>query len=268
MQRRLAILCLAAVLALGLTPKSWARSLDDIISAGTIRVGVNPSFAPAAMMNDKNELVGFDVDLSNQLAQMLGVKVQFVTVDSASRVPFLTAGRIDMVLGGMTRTPDRAKLIDFTVPVMTETLGALTLKGKPYTKLADLNSPDVTLAEIRGTTPIPWIAAHLPKAKVLLLDNHPDVLRAVADGRATAVVDDLASLGVIARTIDAQWQPLADHADEVDWDCIGVAKADVSLRRWLNVALFSLESGGFVADTYRKWFGFDMAAPIPAQPYF
>jgi polar amino acid transport system substrate-binding protein len=267
MQRRHALFGLVTVVAACVSSAASARSLDDIISAGTIRVGVNPSFA-TAMLNDNNQLAGFDVDLSNKLAQMLGVKAEFVTLDSQARIPSLTTGLVDIVLGGMTRTPDRAKLIDFTVPIMTETLGALTLKGNPHRKLADLNSPDVTLAEIRGTTPVPWIQQHLPRAKLLLLDNHPDVLRAVADGRATAVVDDLASIGAIARTIDAQWSPIADHADEVDWDCIGVAKADPTLRRWLNVALFSLQSSSFVEDTYHKWFGFNMAAPIPAQPYF
>ncbi len=245
-----------------------ARSLDAIIAAGEIRVGVNPSFAPAAMYDDKNELVGFDVDVSNKLAAMLGVKATFVTVESASRVPFLTSGRIDIVLGGLTRTPDRAKLVGFTVPIMTETLGALTIEGKPFTKLADLNKDSVTLAEIRGTTPIAWIAQNLPKAKVLLLDNHPDVLRAVAQGRADAVIDDLASLGTIAKSIDAKWKPLEDHASDVDWDCIGVNNADTTLKDWLNVALFSMESAGFVQDSYRKWFGFDMAAPIPITPYF
>lgn len=260
-------LLIAAALVLA-TATAQARSLDAIISAGEIRVGVNPNFAPAAMYDDKNELVGFDVDVANKLGAMLGVKVAFVVVESASRVPFLTSGRIDIVLGGLTRTPDRAKLVGFTLPIMTESLGALTLEGKPFSKLADLNKEDVTLAEIRGTTPIPWIAQNLPKAKLLLLDNHPDVLRAVAQGRADAVIDDLASLGTIAKSIDAKWKPLADHAADVDWDCIGVNQADVTLKDWLNVALFSLESAGFVQDSYRKWFGFDMAAPLPVTPYF
>lgn len=259
---------IAACLFAAFAGSPQARPLDAILSAGEIKIGVNPNFAPAAMYDDKNQLVGFEIDLCTKLAAMLGVKASFVTVDSASRVPFLTSGRVDMVLGGLTRTPDRAKLIDFTLPVMTETLGGLTIAGKPFTMLADLNRETVTLAEIRGTTPLPWIAEHLPKAKLLLLDNHPDVLRAVAQGRADAVIDDLASLGQIAKTIDAKWTPLKDHAEDVDWDCIGVAKADVSLKTWLNVALYSLEQGGFVAGAYRKWFGFDMAAPIPATPYF
>ncbi len=245
-----------------------ARSLDAIISAGELKVGVNPNFPPTAMYDDKNQLTGFDVDVATKLATMLGVKVTFVPVESATRVPFITSGRIDMVMGGMTRTPDRAKLIDFTLPIMTESLGALTVEGKPFKTLADLNKPEVTLAEIRGTTPIPWIAANLPQAKLLLLDNHPDVLRAVAQGRADAVVDDLASLGEVSKKIDAKWMPLEGHAKEVDWDCIGVAQADTSLRRWLNVAIYSLEANEFIQQTYKKYYGFDMSAPIPAAPYF
>jgi len=260
-------LALIAALLVTALP-AWARPLDAILSAGEIRVGVNPSYPPTAMYDSKNELVGFDVDLANKLADMLGVKVAYVIVDPNSRIPFLTSGRIDIVLGGMTRVPARAKLIDFTTPIMTETLGALSVEGRPFKSITDLNKPTVTLAEVRGTTPLPWIAANLPLAKVILLDNHPDVLRAVAQGRADAVVDDIASLGEISKTIDAKWHPLEGHADDVDWDCIGVAKADLTLKSWLNVALFALCDNKFIAQDYKKWFGFDMAAPIPAQPYF
>ncbi len=268
--KHLAAVAVLAALTTGLAiaGSAQARSLDAILSAGELRVGVNPNYPPTAMYDDKNQLVGFDVDVSKKLAAMLGVKVTYVTVDPNSRVPFITSGRIDIVMGGMTRTPDRAKLIDFTVPIMTESLGALSVEGKPYKTLMDLDKPSVTLAEVRGTTPIPFIAANLPKAKVLLLDNHPDVLRAVAQGRADAVVDDLASLGQVAKTIDAKWMPLAGHAKEVDWDCIGVNKADPTLKTWLNVALYSLEQNDFVQSDYKRWYGFDMAAPIPINPYF
>jgi polar amino acid transport system substrate-binding protein len=264
----LALALLAAVASIGPGAPAQARSLDEILSAGELKVGVNPNYPPTAMYDDKNQLVGFDVDVSGKLASMLGVKVTYVTVDSNSRVPFITSGRIDIVMGGMTRTPDRAKLIDFTLPVMTESLGALSVEGKPFKTLADLDKPSVTLAEVRGTTPIPWIAANLPHAKVLQLDNHPDVLRAVAQGRADAVVDDLASLGAIAKTVDAKWMPLDGHAKDVDWDCIGVNRKDTSLRSWLNVAIFALEQNEFVQQSYKKWYGFDMSAPLPITPYF
>ncbi len=150
-----------------ITGAAQARSLDDILSAGELKVGVNPNYPPTAMYDDKNQLVGFDIDVSTKLAAMLGVKVTFVTVDPNSRVPFITSGRIDIVMGGMTRTPDRAKLIEFTLPVMTESLGALSIEGKPFKSLGDLDKDTVTLAEVRGTTPIPWIAANLPHADAI-----------------------------------------------------------------------------------------------------
>jgi polar amino acid transport system substrate-binding protein len=61
---------------------------------------------------------------------------------------------------------------------------------------------------------------------------------------------------------------LQGHAKEVDWDCIGVSKPDVTLKNWLNVALYSLEQSDFIQGDYKKWYGFDMAAPTPYQPYF
>jgi ABC-type amino acid transport substrate-binding protein len=97
MQRRSALFWLATIVATWVSSAASARSLDDIISAGTIRVGVNPSFA-TAMLNDKNQLAGFDVDLSNKLAQMLGIKAEFVTLDSQARIPSLTGGLVDIVL--------------------------------------------------------------------------------------------------------------------------------------------------------------------------
>lgn len=262
----LAASLLTAALAIGGTAD--ARSLNDILSAKEIRVGVNPNYPPTAMYNDKNELDGYDIDVSKKLAEMLGVKVTFVAVDPNSRVPFVTSGKIDYVMGGMTRTPDRAKLIDFTVPITTETLGVLTLEGKPFEHLADLNKETVTLAEVRGTTPIKFIQQNLPKAKLLLLDNHPDVLRAVAQGRADAVIDDLSFLGQISKNIDAKWRALKENAGEVDYDCLGVNKADASLKYWLNVALFALQQDGFLDATWRKWYGFDMVVPVRASPYF
>lgn len=260
------------VVAIGLLALSsggaLARPLDAIISAGEIRVGVNPDYPPTSKYDDKNELVGFDVDLSRKLAEMLGVKVSFVTVNPSSRIPFVTSGRIDYVMGAMTRTPERAKLIDFTIPINTESMGVLTLVSKTFAAPADLDRDGVTLAEVRGTTGAKLAASRFPKAKLLELDNHPDVLRAVAQGRADAVVEDLSYLGQIMGSVKADWKPLKEPVGDVYYNSLGVAKADSTLRNWLNVALFDLHKSGFVAATWRKWYGVDMLVPVPVNPAF
>ena len=245
-----------------------ARSLDAIIASGEIRVGINPEYPPTSKYDAKNELVGFDVDVSNKLAAMLGVKAVYVVVNASSRVPFVTSGKIDYVMAGMTRTTERAKLIDFTLPINTESMGVLTVTGKPFNAPADLNKAGVTLAEVRGTTGAKLVAAKFPKAKLLELDNHPDVLRAVAQGRADAVVEDLSYLGQIMGTVKASWRTLKEPVGDVYYDSLGVAKADPTLRNWLNVAIFELNQSGATAEIWRKWYGVDMLVPVPVNPAF
>ena len=114
---------------------------------------------------------------------MLGVKLEIVQVGSPDRIPFVQTGKIDFVMGAMTRTPERAKVIDFTLPVHTEVMGVLTIEGKPYKHWKDLDNENVTLVQVRGTTPIKFIEDNLKKAKVTQLDNYPDAVRALAQGR-------------------------------------------------------------------------------------
>jgi polar amino acid transport system substrate-binding protein len=260
---------IAGLASLAIAPvAASAHSLDEIISSRTLVVGINPNLPPLGVYDDKNEITGFDVDLAKKLGEMLGVEVKLVQVGSADRVPFLATGKADIVLGGLTRTPDRAKVIDFTVPVITEALSALTLDSKPFKAMDDLNSADVNLIEVRGTTPVDFVKTRLPNAKVVLFDNYPDAVRALFQGRGDAIVDVVDYLGRYTQTYKEPTRVLTDATASVDYDCIGVARGNDALKGWLNTALYSLQSSGFVDATYRKWFGIDMVYPIHPNPYF
>jgi len=255
-----------AVMALFVSPAS-ARTLDEILKSGVIHVGVNPNLPPLGKYNDKNEVVGFDVDFATEIAKMLGVKLDVVQVGSPDRIPFVTSGKIDMVLGGMTRNPERAKVIDFSAPVHTEALGVLTLEGKPFASWKDLDKPDVTLVQVRGTTPIKFIEDNLKNAKVTLLDNYPDVIRALSQGRGDAMIDVIDYAGEFMAKYPVKWKVLKEPID-VDYDGIGVAKNSTGLKDWLNVAIFSLHRSGKTADIWKKWFGIDMLFPVETTPFF
>lgn len=244
-----------------------ARSLDEIISSKKLVVGVNPTLPPLGIFNDKNQIDGFDVDVAKRLAQMLGVELQVVQVGSPDRIPFVQSKKIDMVLGAMTRNPERAKVIDFTVPVHTEVFGVLTTEAKPWQGWKELNDEKVNLVQVRGTTPVKFIEENLPKAKVLLLDNYPDAVRAIAQGRADAMVDVIDFVGDHMNKHKVQWKVVKTPVD-VYFCSIGVAKGNDSLRNWLNVAIFDLHRRGFIAETWKKWFGIDMLYDVNASPYF
>lgn len=260
----LALICAAFASAAQVS----ARTLDEVIASKKLTVGVNPTLQPLGLFNDKNQIDGFDVDVAKRLAQMLGVELEVVQVGSPDRIPFVVSGKIDFVMGAMTRTPERAKVIDFTVPVHTEILGVLTTEGKGFSSYKDLNDEKITMVQVRGTTAIAWLEKNAPKAKILQLDNYPDVIRALSQGRGDAMLDVVDFVGnYMNQYKSTKWKVLETPVD-VYYCSLGVAKNSGSLKDWLNVALFDLHRNGFIEETWVKWFGVKMFAETKFSPYF
>lgn len=261
------ILALVACALLVLPFAAEARPLQDILKSGTLRVGINPTLPPLGKYDDKNQIAGFDVDFANRIATMLGVKLEVVPVGSPDRIPFVVSGKIDFVMGAMTRNPERAKTIDFTIPVHTEVFGVLTTEGKPYKSYKDLDNPQTTMVQVRGTTPVKFIEENIPQAKVVLLDNYPDVIRALAQGRGDAMLDVIDFVGEHMNKHQVKWKVVEAPVD-VYYCSLGVAKGNASLKDWLNVAIFELHRRGFVDEIWKKWFGIAMLYDVRSTPYF
>lgn len=239
---------------LGLPFSASSRTLDEIMASKKIVFGVNPTLPPLGIFNDKNEIDGFDVDVARKLGELLGLKTEIVQVGSPDRIPFVSSGKIDAVLGAMTITPERQKVIDFTVPVHTEVLGVLTTKAKPYKDWMELNDPAVRLVEVRGATPVKLVQEKLPKAQLLLLDNYPDAVRAIAQGRADAMIDVMDFMTEHTRRHKIDWR-IVDAPIEVYFCAIGVQKGNDALREKLNGAIRQLHANGYVDERWKKWFG-------------
>ena len=78
------------IAALGVVP-AQAATLDEILKAGVIRIGVNPTLPPRALYNDKNEIDGFEPEIAVEIARKLGVKLELVSVGSPDRIPFVAS---------------------------------------------------------------------------------------------------------------------------------------------------------------------------------
>lgn len=270
--RRAALSLLAAGSALAALPRgsAQARPLEQVLSTKKLRVGINPTLPPFGVFNDRNQIDGFDADIARELARLLKAELEIVQVGSPDRVPFVQSDRVDLVMGSITRTVDRALVIDFTIPLHSQSMVVLAREGTsvPLNKPADLNNKDVKLVQVRGTTGIPWIQANAPQAQVTLLDNYPDVFRALAQGRADALVDVYESVAIpMKNQPNVRWRVL-DEVLATMWTGIGVQKGNSTLREAVNVALFDMQSRGFVNAAWEKWFGGPMRTPVPLNPMF
>ena len=137
---------------------SDARSLDEIISSGKVRIGVHPNIPPLSYRDTAGVWQGFDVDLGKLIADKIGVKVEYVPVEWKARVPALISDQIDFSMAALTRNSKRAKVIDFTVPIHTENLAVLTTdKVKDVKSWKDLNREGLTMVGCRGCFPVRWM---------------------------------------------------------------------------------------------------------------
>jgi polar amino acid transport system substrate-binding protein len=109
-------LILLAGLALASATPAFADALDDIKKKGEITVGVKAEYKPFGFREASGELKGFEIDIANAIAKAIGVKAKFEPVQDATRLPFITQGRVDLVIATMNDTPERRRTVGILEP--------------------------------------------------------------------------------------------------------------------------------------------------------
>jgi polar amino acid transport system substrate-binding protein len=228
-------------------------AVDQITRRGTIRVGMDV-FVPWAMKDKKGELIGFEIDIARQLAEDMGVKVEFVPTKWSGIIPALLAGKFDVIIGGMGITPQRNMKINFTNPYYYSSQGILANKekSKGFT-LADFNSPDVALAARLGSNAALAAKKNFPKAKLRLFDDEPAAVQEVRNGRVHAMV---ASQPLPAHMAADNPDLLVSYNEKLMKEPIafGVRKGDFDTINFFNNWIETMKAKGWIQERYAYWF--------------
>jgi polar amino acid transport system substrate-binding protein len=228
-------------------------TIEQIAKRGVIRVGMD-TFVPWAMKDKKGNLIGFEIDVAKQLAEDMGMKVEFVPTQWSGIIPALITGKFDVIIGGMTITPKRNLKVNFTNPYYYVDQGLLAHKKLAAGfKVSDFNSPDVTIAARLGSTAAIAAKKHFPKAKLRLFDDEPSAVQELRNGRVHAMVSG---------------QPLPAHtaADYpetlVSYDAVlmqeaigfGVRKGDPDTLNFFNNWIEIVRNKGWIQERHKYWF--------------
>lgn len=252
----------ALMVALMVAGVADARPLAEIRRDGVLRVGVNPNFPPMSSYGADNTLTGFDVDVAKALAARLRLRLQLVPTEAAQRVPFLLSDRIDISLGALTITPERQALIDFSIPLHSEAMGVITTDRVKAKSWRDLDRGDITLVNMRGNQSVELLKEKLPRPQRLLVDGNADTIRAIAQGRADALVENADFfIGFTKNYPDVKWRVLSEPI-LTSYCGIGVAKGNASVQAYLDGALYALHRSGEIGRLWKKWYGAPMTVPI------
>ena len=165
-----------------------ARTVDEIKADGTIRIGVFSDKAPFGYVDENGKYAGYDVYFAERLAQDLGVKVEYVSTDPASRVEFVETGKVDVVLANFTVTEERAQKVDFCLPYMKVALGIVSPESAEITDPEQLNGKKLIVC--KGTTAETYFAENYPDIELVKYDQYADAYNALLDGRGDALSTD------------------------------------------------------------------------------
>jgi polar amino acid transport system substrate-binding protein len=250
MFRRILLLgCILFPLVAGAQPSV----LDEILKRGELRVGLEAGYMPFEMRDKKGDIIGFDVDLARLMARYMGVKLTLVNTQWDGIIPALLTGKFDLLMGGMTITPERNLKVNFCDPYIL--IGQTVLLAKKHEKqithYEQLNDPRFTVATKLGTTGDIAARKHLPKLKQF--ESEADAAQEARAGRADAFVYDLPFNAIYAaqnqeRVIHLK-QPFTQEA--LAW---AVRKGDPDMLNWMNNFLAQIKRDGIYDALYGKWF--------------
>lgn len=192
------------VLALGMSALCLPAlaELADIKASGTLRVGIDLGAPFYGFVDDKMQPTGSDVDAARLLAKDLGLKLEIVNTTNSARIPNLLSNKVDLIISSLSITPERAKVVDFSIPYGAIQAAVGAPKSLKITGVADLAGK--TVAVTRGGPQDKMISERAPQAKVVRFDDEAASITAAATGQTDIVAITPPIIAAIAKRSPAR----------------------------------------------------------------
>jgi polar amino acid transport system substrate-binding protein len=265
MARKIGVSVLALAMAGVLCGAALAgNTLSEVKKKGVLVAGVKDSLPPFGSMDPKTkEFEGYDIDFVKYIAKKMGVKVKFTPVTSVNRIPMLMEGRIDILAATMTKTPERAKQIDFSYTYFLTGQKFLTKTGTVKT-LKDFEGKRIATA--KGSTSEQNVMKTVPSAVLLSLEDYPQGVLALQQGKVFAVTTDesilAGQLGILQKKRATKGKfEIPDLQISMEPYGIGMRKGDADFVQFVNDTLLEMEKNGEAKKIFLRWFGPNSESP-------
>ena len=249
--KKIIALVIALVLTLSLAAASADdifRTLDEIKASGTINIGVFSDKNPFGYVDENGEYQGYDVYFARRIGEDLGVEINFVSTEAASRVEYLETGKVDIVLANFTVTPERAEKVDFALPYMNVALGVVSPDSRVITDLSQLTADDQVIV-ITGTTAEDYLVKNNPEITLQKFDTYANAKTALENGSASAWAND--NTEVIAYALQNEGYTVGiPSLGSQDTIAPAVSKGNETLLNWINDEIKALAGEHFFHKDY------------------
>ncbi len=230
--------------------------ISRILKSGELRVGTSGSQPPLNATAKDGTIIGFDMDLAAQLAGAMGVKLTVVPMPFADLVPAVQKGEVDMVLSGLTMTPERNLRVAFVGPYLVSGMSILT-KSKTMAKLRraeEMDVPTIRVAALSSSTAVTFAQQTIPKATLVLVGSLDEGVEMVRAGTVDALLADHPFCSVTVYRY--RGEDLSTLETPFTFEPLGIALPpnDPLLVNWTQNALADMDDSGAVYDMMYQWF--------------
>ena len=217
----------------------------------TVRMGTEGAYPPYNFINDSGEVDGFERELGDELCKRAGLTCEWVTNDWDSIIPNLVSGNYDTIIAGMSITPERDEVIDFTQEY---------IPGSPSAYMALSDDVDLAGGIIAAQTATIQ-AGYVADSGATLVEfaTAGETIAAVRNGEADAVLADKDFLAPIVAESNGELKFVGDDVIIGGGVGMGVRESDAELKAKFNAAIDSMKADGTLNALIKKWFGDDAA---------
>jgi polar amino acid transport system substrate-binding protein len=230
--------------------------MDRILAKKELVVGTAASMPPLNMTLKDGQIVGLEIDLARMFANAMGVTLTLKTIQFNGLLPALEAGQIDIVLSGMTITPERNMKFAFVGPYFASGKSILTKKAnvESMNEILKINNPDKVLVALKGSTSQLFAEKLFPKARLALADDYDRAVAMVREDKAQAMVADFPICQVSVYRYPGS--DLTALKKPLSYEPLGIALPanDFLLFNWLQNSLNTIERSGQMQSLMEKWF--------------
>ena len=250
---------LLRVLALGAlitTSLLSANQLDDIKSAGVIKVAVPQDFPPFGSASKDMSVQGYDVDMAKYIADKLGVNLKLIPVTSANRIPYLKTRKADLIISSLGKNPEREKVIDFSDAYAPFFLGVFGSKDLAVSSVKDLSGK--TVGVTRGSVEDLQLSKLVTSdVTIKRFEDNNTTISAYVSGQVKLI----ATGNLIVSEIANKYPNVAPETkfSIKNSPCyVGINKKQPELKAFLNDLIKELKANGELNKTSKKWLKIDL----------
>lgn len=234
---------------------SAGSALQRIIEKGELAIGTTGTQPPMTATSKNGKIIGMDADISIAMAEALGVKLKFVTMPFDELLPALEAGKVDMVVSGMTMNAERNKRVAFVGPYLVTGKGILAV-AKRFAELKEakgLNTPEVTVAFLKGSTSHKFAEESMSKAKLMPVNSYDEAIDLLLGSKVDVIVADFQFCALTAYR--HREKGLIAGESPLTFEPLGIAMPeDTLLINWVQNFLIRFHGNKEMKKIQDKWF--------------